>query len=92
MQMIFLKAGKPSAHHYKQKGERMKADDRAKVVCKDLNLPECGPAWNAIRFALKEQDRDTRHACAEACLQHAEKPAIEMIDACHNSCMNVNIV
>ena len=45
-----------------------------------------------ISMGLKEQDRDTRHACAEACLLQADRPALEMIDACHNSCMNVRAV
>lgn len=42
------------------------ADEKAKEVCRTLNLPEMGPAFFAIRKAIKEQDRDTRHACAEA--------------------------
>ena len=32
--------------------------------------------------ALKEQDRDTRHACAEECIQATSK------EKCHNICMN----
>lgn len=36
-----------------------------------------------IEKALKEQDRDTRHACAEAAI-HAEDP--------HAACMNVQAV
>lgn len=43
----------------------------------------------ALIKMIKEQDRDTRHACAEVCLENADKPAIEIIGACHNSCMNV---
>lgn len=37
-----------------------------------------------LRLMLKEQDRDTRHACAEAVLQ--SKGANDA----HNICMNVN--
>ncbi|WP_432745975.1 hypothetical protein ABXJ76_08380 [Methylobacter sp. G7] len=44
-------------------------DEKAKEVCQKLKLPEAGPAFSAIRLALKEQDRDTRHACAEAVQQ-----------------------
>jgi hypothetical protein len=45
-----------------------------------------------IEILLKEQDKITRHACAEACIEHADAPAICMIDRCHNSCMNVKAV
>ena len=53
--------------------------------------------WNAIQLEclvhlLKRQDRDTRHACALACLDHGSAPAIEMIDRCHDACMNVKAV
>ena len=41
-------------------------DEKAKGVCRDLHLPENGPAFFFIRDAIEEQDRDTRHACAEA--------------------------
>jgi len=54
-------------------------DAKAKVVCHKLGLPDDGPAFSAIRFALKEQDRDTRHACAEAVIG-ADDP--------HAACMN----
>lgn len=39
---------------------------------------------NILRRVLKEQDRDTRHACAEAVLQSNGK------DDAHSICMNVN--
>lgn len=44
----------------------MSIDDKSREVCRKLHLPEDGKAFVAIRLALKEQDRDTRHACAEA--------------------------
>ena len=46
----------------------------------------------SLELLLKHQDRGTRHACAEAVLQHGDAPAIEMIDRCHNACMNVKAV
>ena len=51
--------------------------------------------WNdtqlvALTMLLKEQDRDTRHACAEAVIQHGDAPALEMIDRCHNACINAH--
>ena len=47
---------------------------------------------NALTTLLKEQDRDTRHACAEAVIQHGGAPALEMIDMCHVACMNARAV
>lgn len=42
-------------------------------------------AFKAIlRRVLKEQDRDTRHACAEAVLQTDSK------DSAHEACINCN--
>lgn len=40
----------------------------------------------------EEQHKLTRHACADACIEHADAPAINMISRCHNSCMNVKAV
>ncbi len=37
-------------------------------------------AKQLIRKSLREQDRDTRHACAEACLSCG--------NSCHEKCMN----
>ena len=43
-----------------------------------------------IRVALKEQDRDTRHACVEAVLQCNEDISGECIwkDDAHSACIN----
>lgn len=41
-----------------------------------------------LKIALKEQDRDTRQACAEAVIQHGDADPLEMIDLCHHACMN----
>ncbi len=52
----------------------------------------------AVRIALLEQDRITRHACAEAALLslprgHRTDPvAIEVTQIAHQACMNVNAV
>lgn len=45
-----------------------------------------------LEVLLKQQDKITRHACAEACLEHGDAPSIEMIDRCHDACMNVKAV
>lgn len=65
-------------------------DEKAKEVCQKLKLPEDGPAFSAIRLALKEQDRDTRHACAEAVLNCDEDVSGECIwkNEAHSACMN----
>ena len=44
----------------------------------------------AIRRALKEQDRDTRHACAEAVIAITGETGDDLIDAgiAHSACMN----
>ena len=45
---------------------------------------------NALRLALKEQDNDTKHACAEACLTNNENPNYIVHKAFHDICMNCN--
>lgn len=47
-------------------------------------------AKKAIRLSLKKQDRDTRHACAEAVLKCNEDVSGECIwkNDTHNACMN----
>lgn len=44
----------------------------------------------ALRIALKEQDRDTRHACAEACLVEEANQNYIVHKAFHDICMNCN--
>lgn len=47
--------------------------------------------WSVISVAMKEQDRNTRHACAEAIIAMDELPdggGISKTGA-HNNCMNV---
>ena len=58
----------------------------------DINGKFAEHLTEVIAMGLKEQDRDTRHACALACLAQADRPALEMIDACHNACMNVRTI
>lgn len=48
--------------------------------------------YRSLVELLKEQDKISRHACAEACLEHGDAPGIEMIDRCHAACMNVKAV
>ena len=45
----------------------------------------------ALKSALKEQDRDTRHACAGAVLSCEEDVSGEVIwkNEAHSACMNV---
>jgi len=42
----------------------------------------------ALILLLKEQDRDTRHACANSVIQNGDAPSSEMIGRCHSSCIN----
>ena len=66
-------------------------DEKATKICQELKLPIDGPAFAKIRIALKEQDRDTRHACAEAVIAIEPCPDGGGIskDAAHSACMNV---
>lgn len=41
---------------------------------------------NMLRRIIKEQDRDTRHACAEQVLQSSDA------NDAHDICMNINIL
>lgn len=68
----------------------MSIEERAAKVCLALNLPEHGVAFIHIKSALQEQDRDTRHACAEAVLRCEEDVSGECIwkDDAHAACMN----
>ncbi len=54
---------------------------------------------NAIELVLKEQDRDTRHACAEAVLManprdaaHEHPLVVECFNRAHQACMNAQAV
>lgn len=65
-------------------------DEKAKETCRKLKLPENSLSFSVIRLALKEQDRDTRHACAEAVLAIPGETGDDLIDVglAHNACMN----
>ena len=76
----------------KDKATELVKEFNAATGVLDVNGKFAEQLIEIIRMGLKEQDRDTRHACAEACLLQADKPALEMIDACHNACMNVRTV
>ncbi len=45
-----------------------------------------------INDVRKEQDKITRHACAEAVLEHGDTDPLCVIACCHNACMNVKAV
>lgn len=55
-------------------------------LCIDPEI--CERMIPALELTIKNQDRDTRHACAQAVLEHGNAPAIEMIDRCQAACMN----
>lgn len=69
-------------------------DEKAKETCRKLKLAEKGPEFNLIRLALIEQDRDTRHACAEAVLAIPGETGDDLIDAglAYDACINACIV
>ncbi len=56
--------------------------------------------WNEVQLKclerlLKEQDRDTRHACADAVINLETVGDTESLiskDTAHNACMNVKVV
>lgn len=62
------------------------AEKKAKHLCTRLKLPSSGPAFSAILKTIKEQDRDTRHACAEVVTQ-CNSP-----EEAHDACMNAKAV
>lgn len=68
--------------------------DKVRLLVEDsLNIASESALEDAIILLLKEQDRDTRHACAEAVLDCGETSStIPMIDRCHAACMNAKAV
>ena len=61
------------------------------VMCCDLHSDKgIDKAERLILMALKEQDRDTRHTCAEAVIQCNEDMSGECIwkNEAHGACMN----
>ena len=63
--------------------------DYLRIATRDVSPDEIEAA---VLKALKEQDRDTRHACAEAVLQCEEDVSGECIwkDDAHAACMNAD--
>lgn len=61
-----------------------------KMLTSEFSKVNLGKFKEAIKLALKEQDRDTRHACAEAVLKCEEDVSGECIwkNDAHNACMN----
>lgn len=78
---------------------RVKAIDAAKVLCREFGVDMASDGATKILDILeserKQQDRDTRHACAEAINRCADQNcsgnAISRGEA-HNKCMNVRAV
>lgn len=78
------------------------AGEKAMTICDKFceasRIPKCGDFYNSlvheIKIALKEQDRDTRHACAEAVIAIEPYPDGGGIskDAAHAACINVIVV
>jgi hypothetical protein len=67
-----------------------KAHEKAQKICEKLNLPANGFAYIVIKRAIKDQDRDTRHACAEAVAAIPGETGDDLIDAglAHDACIN----
>jgi hypothetical protein len=55
-----------------------------------IDFDQVSPLIKAIVKLLKEQDRDTRHACAEACMGVTTNSNLDK--AFHDICMNVKAV
>ena len=76
----------------------MKTLNEKEKYLMDFIGTDCSEVKKAIELALKEQDRDTRHACAEAVINCDKEVAVdgirELIDACvaHAACMNAKSV
>jgi hypothetical protein len=74
------------------------AEEKAKELCLKLYHCYTPKAHEAkiILLALKEQDRDTRHACAEAVLQIGKNcncvQCGRLRDQAHAACMNASAV
>ena len=66
--------------------EMKKVEEKAAELLQHIleNCPSVEESLKAIVLALKEQDRDTRHACAEA--------VIGISCEAHDLCMNVKAV
>ena len=60
-------------------------DDALNVEIKHIAVKEFRAA---LKLALKEQDRDTRHACAESCMVTKENQNYIVHKAFHDLCMN----
>ena len=60
----------------------MTLDEKTDELCKFLRLPTNGYAYTVIKAALRERDKDTRHACADAIIK------CKTIEEAHSACMN----
>ena len=67
---------------------------KAKEVCHKLDFPDYGYMYKAILNAIKQQDKDTRRACADACLRTMQNaPHLKTVAwEYHDICMNVKAV
>ena len=75
-----------------------KAESFMRIFKVDFNIELTGQAYEGIKMsfimALKDQDRDTRHACAEAVMEcdGVGEEGIITRDNAHNACINVKAV
>ena len=64
------------------------AYEKAKDFFDTTNLRYSSSDVLKLEHLLKEQDRDTRHACAEACMIEEENQNYIVHKAFHDICMN----
>lgn len=76
-------------------GKVKTAKEKIEEFCKENGLSVTSIEFSLLRL-LKEQDRDTRHACAEAIMTLQREPwngkSIISVDEAHAACMNVKAV
>jgi len=68
-------------------------EERAEYICDKLDLSACGLGYWVILDALREQDKITRHACAEACRLAGADSSESLIGKAYSDiCMSVKAV
>jgi hypothetical protein len=73
----------------------MNAEEKAKRFMFDNIQNYSDSLFKKLVILLKEQDRDTRHACAEAVIALPTIPMTESLinkDAAHNTIMNTRAI
>lgn len=86
----------PTNRKHELAGRSMTSKQKANEICRKLNLPEEGVAFVVIERAIREQDRDTRHACVEALLnldRHSlEDKTVIVLDDAQGACLNARAI